>query len=294
VDPSFETIYPDENSSIRGMYFECVSFEDDHRWHYHPEYELTFIMESQGTRFVGDSVLSYEPGDLVLVGPNLPHCWHNDQLPSAGSNQARLAVLQFSQHSFGEHFLSLPETREISSLLEQANSGIQFHDVPFDVAEKSLLEICACSGMARMIRFLDFFHRLSREHEFKQLASQDYHRINDVNEQNRSRIEKIHVYVRKNLELEFSQKDVADMVGLTPSAFSRFFRTATGMTFVNFVNRIRITEACRMLMDENTEITQIAFACGYNNTSNFNRQFLSHKGMSPSEFRRQRLKLEQH
>jgi transcriptional regulator GlxA family with amidase domain len=149
-------------------------------------------------------------------------------------------------------------------------------------------------GIARLIGLLDILRVIAEsENDLRYLASADYHITNDITEVNRQRIELIHRYVRQNLSSEINQADVARLVGLTPPAFSRFFRRATGQTFVGFVNILRVNEVCRTMTESGECITNIAMNCGYNNIANFNRQFLALKGMNPSQYRDRHLRLKQ-
>jgi AraC-like DNA-binding protein len=291
VDPFFETIQTDENSSFRIKHFSCARFSDDHTWHYHPEFELTWIIRSAGTRFVGDSIKPYQPNDLVLVGPNLPHCWHN-QPGTSESEVPELIVVQFRAESFGADFLKLPETLHINQVFDLAARGLCVHGRSASRVGTLMQKMLESKRLERLIILLDILNTLGSSRDLTPLASIDYQVHNDINEVNRQRIQFIHRYVREHLNRDIAQSEIAQKIGLTPSAFSRFFRNATGQTFVGFVNILRINEVCRRLMDANTSITDIAMSCGYNNIANFNRQFLSVKGMNPSRFRDQRRQLQ--
>lgn len=290
MEPNFETVETDTDSSFRSMRFSCVSFEQDHTWHYHPEYELTWIMRGQGTRFVGDSIERYRTDDLVLMGPNLPHCYHDEPQLPARRGGADLVVLQFRPQTFGSDFMGLPEARSIAALLRAAKSGFQVQGKTAERAREMMRQILDKSGIARLTSLLELLELLSHGGtDLRPLASADYHINNDINTTNRRRIEMIHRHVREHLDDEINQADVARLVGLTPSAFSRFFRRATGQTFVGFVNILRVNEACRKLAETDTCITEIAFSCGYWSIANFNRQFLHQKGMNPTQFRERRM-----
>lgn len=295
MDANFETVQSDTGSSFRSLWFTCASFAEDHTWHYHPEFELTYIIRSQGTRFVGDSIESYSPGDLVLVGPNLPHCWH-DEYPGQGPQSGpELIVLQFRSDLFGNDFLSLPELTAVRRLFTAASCGLHVQGETASRVRRLMEDIFDRHGLARLLRLLEIVETMARfPQDSRRLASADYHVENDITEANRQRIELIHRYVRENLARDVSQAEIADLVGLTPAGFSRFFRNATGHTFVAFVNLLRISKACRALMESDDSVTEIALTCGYNSIANFNRQFLAIKGMNPTQFRNQRDRLKEH
>jgi len=283
MEPVFENVQANEGSSFRSFRVSCRDFSEDHTWHYHPEYELTWNICGQGTRFVGDSVEQYGPGDIVLVGSNLPHCWYNT--PATSNELSEIMVIQFGASCFGEGFMQLPESGPVKRLLNNANLGLSVGGDTARFAARLMQTLDQQQGMERLLSLAKLLHYLAQSQELRALATPDYNLNADVNETNRRRIEQIYRFVRSNLEAEISQPQIADRVGLTSQGFSRFFKKSTGLTFVSFVNMVRVNEACRLLVGGNMDITQIAFTCGYKNISNFNRRFQSLKGMTPSEFR---------
>jgi AraC-like DNA-binding protein len=292
MEPRFETVQADIASSFRSTWFTCPSFAEDHTWHYHPEFELTWVVRSQGTRFIGDSIEPYRAGDLVLIGPNLPHCWHDERIDDAETSEA--AVIQFRPEIFGHGFLDLPEFEAIKRLFRASTCGLHLQGAAAERVQARMRELFEKSGIARLLCLLEVLSVLAEsESHSRNLASVDYHITNDITEVNRRRIEMVHRYVRQNLANEINQAEASRLVGLTPPAFSRFFRRATGQTFVGFVNILRINEVCRTMGESNDCITNIAMNCGYNNIANFNRQFLALKGMNPSQYRERRLRLQQ-
>lgn len=285
MDPHFESVHSDIDSSFRCLRFGCSSFADDHAWHYHPEYELTWIVRSEGTRFVGDSIRPYGVNDLVLVGPNLPHCWHNEPAPG-GSGAPDLVVAQFQANCFGDDFLRLAAAQGLRKFLERARQGIAFDAATARKVAPLLLGMTEEHGLHRLAKLLDALVILSEAAHTETLASPDYQINNDITPVTRMRIEKIHRYIRQNMAEDIAQAEIAAELGMGAPAFCRFFKAAMGQTFINFVNILRINEACRLLAGS-LPITEIAMECGYKNISNFNRQFLALRGLNPTEYRRQ-------
>jgi AraC-like DNA-binding protein len=285
MEPRFESVRSDIDSSFRCLRFSCDSFSDDHAWHYHPEFELTWILRSEGTRFVGDSIQPYGVNDLVLVGPNLPHCWHNEPT-MAGSGTPDLVVVQFQTGCFGTDFMELGAARSLRRFLSHAQQGIAFDTRTAARVGPLLTGMTEEHGLHRLARLLDVLVILAEAEDTVTLASRDYQLNNDITPVSRSRIEKVHRYIRENMADEISQAEIAAALGMSSPAFSRFFKAAMGQTFVNFVNILRINEACRLLSGDKP-ITEIAMECGYQNISNFNRQFLALRGLNPTEYRRQ-------
>lgn len=281
MEAQFEAVVSDADSSLRCRYFACDDLTEDHAWHYHPEYELTWFLKGAGSRFVGDSIERYTSGDLVLIGPNLPHCWHND----VGHEAAELIFVQFDPGCLGADFLALPEAERISKLLHRADCGIHFKGEISQRVGERLRALAVQQGMTRLIGLLEVLNLLAEWPEYELLAATSYQSNNEINPMNRARIETVHQYVRANLAGHISQAEIASQIGLSAPAFSRFFRAAAGRTFVNFVNLLRVNQACRLLSGTKLSITTIALDCGYDNISNFNRQFLALKGMNPTEYR---------
>lgn len=292
MEPRFESVHTDADSSFRCLRFACESFADDHAWHYHPEFELTWIIRSEGTRFVGDSIQPYGINDLVLVGPDLPHCWH-DEPTANGSGSPDLVVAQFRADCFGYDFLELAAAKGLRRFLNHAGRGIAFDTATAERVGPLLLDMTQARGLHRLAKLLEVLVILSEAANATVLASRDYQLNNDVTPANRARIEKVHRYIRDNMAGEISQAEIAAALGMSSSAFSRFFKSAMGQTFVNFVNILRVNEACRLLTGSRP-ITDIAMECGYQNLSNFNRQFLALRGINPTEYRRQMKRRDNH
>jgi AraC-like DNA-binding protein len=291
MEPRFEAVAADAASSFCSKWFTCGSFSEDHTWHYHPEFELSWVVRGHGTRFTGDNIEPYRAGDLVLIGPNLPHCWHDEDTRDCGQREA--VVVQFRPETFGHDFLDLPEFQPIKRLFRASKCGLSIEGATAERVRALMRSLFEKRGIARLIGLLDILRELAEtDSDTRCLASADYHITNDITEANRQRIELIHRYVRENLASQINQAKVARLVGLTPPAFSRFFRRATGRTFVGFVNILRINEVCRIMTESNEGITSIAMNCGYNNIANFNRQFLALKGMNPSQHRQRHLRLQ--
>jgi AraC-like DNA-binding protein len=283
MHPRLEFVHADENSSLHCKHFSCDLLSEDHAWHYHPEYELTWLLKSSGTRVVGDSLLPYGPGDLVLLGPNLPHCWRNER-QCAHDERPELIVLQFRREFLGESLLSLPEASAIARLLDKCQEGLVFAGASAEPAKAILRTLPNEKGAVRLARLIELLAALA-DSESSALATSAFQALNNIKPVHRGRIERVQEYVRENLKGRISQAEIASRLNLTPAGFSRFFRDMTGRTFVHFVNSMRIDHVCPLLRTSSMTITQIALASGYQNLSNFNRQFHAIKRMSPSDYR---------
>ncbi|WP_332778279.1 AraC family transcriptional regulator [Polaromonas sp.] len=253
------------------------------RWHYHDEYELHLIVATSGKAFVGDYIGSFQPGHLVLTGPRLPHNWISLDLPEGGIAQRDL-VIQFPHEPIAQAAVHIRELEEVLPLLERARNGIEFFGLS-DRATAQWHRIKAARGLARFAAFCDFLSELARWPDYRLLSNAQLQSVD--NDAQLDQIDGIVSRITDNLTQTPSAAELAAELGMSESRFSRFFRRATGNTFTDFVNQVRVNRACQLLMESDRYITDICYEVGFNNVANFNRRFLDVKGMTPSEFRRQ-------
>ncbi len=284
MNPLFETVELEGDTSFRVLRISCESLTDDHSWHYHPELELTYIVKGQGTQFVGDSVVRYKPGDLVMVGANLPHCWINDDRETPSSADNELIVIQFKSDFLGQQFLDLPEAADLKNLYRQSLRGVSFNAASLPQVPQLLEQLSSARGLVRLTSLMAIFELICTEFGQANLLTSDMYRIDNTDFQG-DRLLRVINYVRNNLSSEIRQVQAAELVGMTPQSFSKFFHATTGRTFVSFVNVMRIMEACKLLVNTDRDVTDIAYSCGYGNLSNFNRRFLEIKKQTPTDYR---------
>jgi len=253
------------------------------RWHYHEEYELHLILQTRGKVFVGDYIGHFEPGHLVLTGPRLPHNWISVDVGPEGVAQRDL-VLQFSDEPLRRASELISDLRDVLPLLERARLGIEFFGMT-ERAHEYLQHIKTLHGVKRFSEFLKFLGELAECADYRLLSSMPLQSFDDDN--SLAQISAIVDYITENATESFSMAALSQRVGMSESQFSRYFKRATGNTFTDFVNRLRITRACQLLMETDRYISNVCYDCGFNNVANFNRRFLEIKGMTPKEFRRQ-------
>lgn len=253
------------------------------RWHFHPEYELHHVAATIGHYFVGDFIGTFAPGNLVLTGPNLPHNWVS-QLPPGTQVPLRNRVLQFSEQFIRDAAQLLPELSTFLPLLALSRRGALFTPETAASVGRLMADLIVATDVRRLELFVSIVGILSRAQGTRPLASAQYHP--DPSSFMATGINEALSYISKNLTEPFSEKDLASISHLSPSGFSRSFRRHTGLGLSQYVNRLRINLASQMLMSEDEMcVTDICFASGFKNISNFNRQFRRQKGMSPSHFR---------
>jgi len=252
------------------------------RWYYHDEYELHLIVATSGKAFVGDWIGQFQPGHLVLTGPRLPHNWISLDVPDGGV-RLRDRVIQFLHAPIAKACTSVPELAEVLPLLERARHGIEFFGLS-ERARRYFEAIKNSRGLERFGAFSEFMGDLARCNDYQLLSSSQLQSCDD--DESLEQINSIVNQLTENVAQTPSMSVFARQLGMSESRFSRFFRRATGNNFIDFVNRVRISRACLLLMESNRYITHICYDVGFNNVANFNRRFLEIKGMTPSEFRR--------
>ncbi|HVL20501.1 MAG TPA: AraC family transcriptional regulator [Amaricoccus sp.] len=252
------------------------------RWHFHPEYELHHVAATSGRYFVGDFIGSFAPGNLVLTGPNLPHNWVSD-VAAGGEVPLRSRVVQFGEGFIADAMRVFPELGCCRDMLAASRRGLVFPAATAAAVAPMLAELVVAHGPRRVELFVGVLARLAAI-PARPLTSAGY--LPDPSGFMSAGINAALAYIDRNLTDPFGEADLAALSRLTPSAFSRSFRRHTGMTLVQYVSRLRVNLACQLLMrPDRPPVTEVAFASGFNNLSNFNRQFLAQKGMPPSRFR---------
>ncbi len=279
IEPEIEKV---DRSSRSIRYLEHGWPTDLCRWHAHEEYELHLIVETRGKAFVGDYIGDFKPGDLYMTGPNLPHNWITDQVWSE-SLEVRDMLIQFSHDSVEKLADGFPEFSQVLHLLQLAQSGIIFEGFNPTFAKGHMESVRDNKGAERILAFVRFLVRLNEHAEKKTLSVTKL--IQPEGGSKQARIAQVVDHVTDHFYESISVTQAATMANMTEITFSRNFQAVTGHSFVDFLNRIRIGQACAMLYASDDQITSIAQEAGFKNLANFNRHFLKVKGMTPSEYR---------
>lgn len=262
---------------VRGNSFGCV-------WHCHAEYEITMVLKARGHRLVGDNLTSLKPGDMVLVGSNLPHDWQNDTHAPGGIQPVHSICIHFHPDWLGRGWLDLPAMQQVKRLLDRAALGLHITGQTRDDVEALLLKCPEQTGLPRVITVLEILQRLAVSKEVTPVASRGF--APELDPRDEERVNRVVQHIQKHLDETIYLENLAALVHLSPGAFSRFFKTRTGKTVPGFINELRIGRACRLLAETDLPVTTIALGCGFTNLANFNRQFLRLKKMPPREWRR--------
>lgn len=252
------------------------------RWHAHEEYELHLITATRGKAFVGDHIGAFQAGDLFMTGPHLPHNWITDKVWTEAV-AVRDMLVQFSHDSVVKLAEGFPEFSQVLQMLQLAQSGIIFEGFNPTFARGHMESIRDNTGAERILAFVRFLVRLNEHAEKKTLSSTKL--IQPEGGSKQARIAAVVDHIAKNFSEGISVGQAAEMARMTEITFSRNFQAVTGHSFVEFLNRIRIGEACGMLYASDDQITLISQEAGFKSLANFNRHFLKMKGMTPSEYR---------
>jgi len=279
IEPEIEKV---DRSSRSIRYLEHGWPSNLCRWHAHEEYELHLVVETRGKAFVGDHIGEFKAGDLFMTGPNLPHNWITDQVWSE-TVEIRDMLIQFSHESVEKLAEGFPEFSQVLRLLQLAQSGIYFEGFNPTFARGHMESIRDNTGAERILAFVRFLVRLNEHAEKKTLSITRL--IHPEGGSKQARIAQVVDHITRNFVESISVAQAAEMANMTEITFSRNFQTATGHSFVDFLNRIRIGQACGMLYASDDQITSIAQEAGFKNLANFNRHFLKVRGMTPSEYR---------
>lgn len=270
-----EDVTPDESRSFRVFEYKGPGFKRG--WHYHPEVELIMFLESSGPLFVGDHIGTYGPGDMMLFGANLPHELRYIHGPVS------CIWIHFGLDWFENTFGDLPECTAILRLLTRAKRGLHFEGETFDAASAMLGEMTTKSGLPCLISLLQILELLANSKTGKTYSSPGFEPALDDSAS--ARIQKIHEYVFGHFKDTIDHEELARIVGLSRSALSHFFRRTTGRTLTDFANEVRVGHACHMLINTTLNISEVAYACGFQSLSHFNNTFRRIKTINPTEFR---------
>lgn len=281
--PVYEKI---ASSGLAFTAYERSDPEFPFQWHYHPEFELTLIIDSHGQRLVGDGIAEYGPGDLVLLGPNLPHSWRSGPVKSSANELHRAVVVQFREDFLGQNFFEIRELDEVSSLLRRSANGLAFGHTEFGrKVASSLAGLPALPPAKRLLCLLNSLVDLAGEKDAQILSSLKLRPICHPEEQRR--IDEICRYLGEHFEEEIDFIQLSHHFHMAQAALCRFFKRATGRTLTTYLNELRVGAASQLLLHTEESILNICFRVGFGNYSNFNRQFRRIKGIGPRSLRRQ-------
>lgn len=253
-------------------------------WHYHNNYEISFITEGSGKRIVADSIEDFQPGDLVFLGKNLPHVWIADKGQGIWSNRTlEMVFLQFTEKVLCSQLLALPEFSHVAKALSLSEQGIHIVGQTLNEVSELMLQMPYMKGFERMLHFFKMMDIIGKSDSLIHLASKEY-LITRFSSQNK-RIATIHEYLMNNYREEVDLERLAEMVNMAEGSLCRFFKQNMGLTIFEYLNKIKVEFACKLLMDLSLSVLEVCLDSGFNNLSHFNKQFRKSTGVSPSVYR---------
>jgi AraC-like DNA-binding protein len=276
--PNFEKVEANINHSFHINHMKVDYFPSLR--HFHPEVEILLIVQGTGTRYVGDSVETFSPGDLVMIGPHVSHEWCSNK--EDGSAEA--IYILFNTEILGNDFWNLPESKIILKIIRQSGRGIKLTGKTRNEVALLMKNIDSSYGFSRITLLLTILEMIAFNGEYQYLASPVIQ--NTINDRDSLRLNKVYKYVIDNIHTEISLNKAASIACLSKSAFCRYFKKRANKTFIQFLNEIRVGQACRLLINEDHSITEICYTCGFNNISYFIRQFKKTTGFTPLGYRK--------
>jgi AraC-like DNA-binding protein len=284
---SIEIRYPlDLNESFAvfkevGEFFPCP-------WHYHPEYELVLVLKSTGRRMVGDHIGFFKEEDLVFMGSSLPHVWVNDPkyMHGQADHLAEAIVIHFKESFLGDTFFEAPEMESIRNFLRLSSRGMAIKGKARGKIITIMKKMVEMKGLPRLVALMSIFDILgSPATEYDLLASPGF--INHSQNEEADRLGKVMAYIMQNLDEDITLPKVASLANMGLTTFCNSFKKYYRITFVEYLNTIRVGYACKLLSEKDATIAEIAYSCGFNTLANFNRQFKKYKGYTPKAYRQQ-------
>ena len=251
--------------------------------HSHKNFELNYILNGWGTRIIGDNIESFSRGDLVLIGPDLPHCWEVQGVSQG--NAPECITIHFHESFMGHELIQSPELVQINDMFKASNLGIQFYCEEVIGVSYILHKMLKSNNLRRLIYLLEVFEILIRTENRKKLARPGY--LNESNNTSESeKLKRVYEYILVNFSKKIRLEDVAGLCYLSPSAFCRFFEKSTGKSLFTYLKEVRIGYACKLLQDSDMSISDICYQSGFNNLAHFNNQFKEICEVTPGQYRK--------
>jgi AraC-like DNA-binding protein len=252
-------------------------------WHYHPEIELHYLIKGEGTRFIGDHIGNFQQDDMILMGSNLPHTWKCNLTDLENGEHVEALVLHFHPECFGKDFLNYAETQAILRLIEHARNGLLIHGTSKEIIKELLWKMKPEKGLSKLIHLLEIFKILLDNQDYEVLSNNiEYSKFNKLDE---SRIDKIFSYTLQNFKEKIFIEDVAGLANLSVTSFCRYFKITANKSYFDFLTEVRLNHACRLILESDYTIQNIALDSGFENTSNFYRHFKNVRGITPKEYK---------
>jgi AraC-like DNA-binding protein len=279
--PQLEKIDPHFEASFSVRSFENNNTEERPFWHFHPELEIAYIQDGSGKRHIGSHLSYYKKGDLIMMGPNLPHLGFTNRF-ARGQKEV---VVQMKEDFLGNGVLEIPEMKEIKKLFKRSRNGIRFHGNTKRLVGERLSDLVHMNNFERVTSFLTILQILATTEEYTNLNAGNLALETQVSDNDRIKV--IFKHVRENFKENITLNEVSILINMTVPAFCRYFKRITKKTFITFLNEFRVVHACKLIAEEHMTITEVCYECGYNNFSHFAKNFKKVTDKTPTQYRKE-------
>ncbi len=282
--PVFQKIEANINHSFCVEHMKFKYFPNP--LYFHPDIEILLVIQGTGTRIIGDSIESFNPGDLILIGENIPHVWYSDRKYMQENNNlsSEVIFILFKKNVFGEQFWQLPESKNILDLIQLSQRGIKITGNTRLEVISLMRSICKAAGFKRITLLFSILEVIVSKKEFQFLSSPTVQEM--INKNDSDRLNKVYKFLINNYHDGLPLEKAAAIANLSTPAFCRYFKKRTNKTFIQFLNEIRIKHACRLLVEEDLSIASICYTCGYTSTSYFIKKFKEIMGYTPLSYKK--------
>jgi AraC-like DNA-binding protein len=259
----------------------------DKNWHFHPEYQLFLVLKGEGTRFIGDHMKPFKAGDMVFAGPNLPHLWRNDNayLDKRNGLETHGIVIYFPQNFLGNALEQKEEFHDLQLLLQHSLRGLEITGETNKTVKNMMLELVQLKGAESIVKLLQILITLAFSPECKPITEVGY--INQNKESEKDRMGKVYEFVMHNFKQKIQLEEVAEIANMSVSSFSRYFKSRVNKSFSDFLCDVRISHACKLLHEEQMNVSQVSYESGFFTLSNFNKQFKEKTGKTPLDYKKE-------
>lgn len=256
-------------------------------WHSHPEYQLFLVEEGTGTRFIGDGIRSFSPGELVFTGPHLPHLWRSDEtyFQNDPALRSKGIVIYLKENFLGGDILGKEEFVEIKKLLSRSMRGLEFFGQKKMESTQLMRALTRMDGIESVIQLLQLLNVLAECKDYQYISPIAYEI--PLKQSETDRMNAVYEYIFKNYGKKLALGDLASLLHMTPTSFSRYFSSINNKPFSKFISEIRIKHACKMLTETEESVSRISYDCGFNTLSNFNKQFKEIMSKNPLAYKKQ-------
>jgi AraC-like DNA-binding protein len=282
VKPFYQKLVTSPDQSV--IFFDEEKPHFTVPWHFHPEIEILYVCRSTGTSYIGDSINSFKNGSISIIGENVPHWWKSDEqyFQAKSSDGIKALIIQFRKEIFDTNFINIPEMSSIKDLVERSGRGIQFLGSSTEMLGRQMMKIFRLRGIRRITELIILLDMMANASEFRSHASVGYSKI--INTYDFNRFNKVHEFLVNNFTGNIVLNDICNIINMTPTALCRYFKKHSGKTLFSFLNEMRIGHACKLMIEENTSISDACFMSGFNNLSHFNMQFKKIMRLTPTDY----------